>query len=182
MSKTEDIKLSEHFKLSESNMKFALEKKENLIHLSENILEKIRAHMIKHYGMKYLKITSGVRSPELNAAIPGSSATSQHTHAEAADFVVDGKATLTKAVYRDIVEGRVEGLDLNLMSQCILERSVRQDGSKSYWIHIAIMTPRFIEFRKKNGRAAYGKEFLVTLTAKAGSFVPACESVYAKYI
>lgn len=192
MAKPEDIKLSEHFKLSEfcktsraqyieANMNFALTKKDILINLSENVLEKIRAHMIKMYSMKSLVVTSGVRCPELNKAV-GGAASSQHSHAEACDFIVDGKAELTKQVYRDIVEGRVEGLNLNLISQCILERSVRNDGSKSYWIHIAVMTPRFVDARKQSGRPANGKEFLVTLTGKSGSYVPASEEIYSKYI
>ncbi len=40
-----------------------------------------------------IKVTSGYRSPKLNAATPGSSATSQHSKGEAADIVSAGKFT-----------------------------------------------------------------------------------------
>lgn len=43
-----------------------------------------------HFGVP-IKVTSGYRSPKLNAATPGSSVTSQHSKGEAVDIVgVDG--------------------------------------------------------------------------------------------
>jgi hypothetical protein len=40
-----------------------------------------------------MKVTSGYRSPKLNAATPGSSVTSQHSHGQAADIVTGGSHT-----------------------------------------------------------------------------------------
>jgi len=49
-----------------------------------------------------IKVTSGYRSPKLNAATPGSSLTSQHSHGQAADIVSLGGFT-NAAMFRHIV-------------------------------------------------------------------------------
>jgi D-alanyl-D-alanine dipeptidase len=85
------MKLSEHFTLAELTMspkatKLKIdntptpEHLENLIVLSENVLEPIRAK----FGS--FSPTSGYRSPKLNAATPGASKTSQHSKGEAVDI------------------------------------------------------------------------------------------------
>lgn len=190
--KSEDFKLSPHFKASEftntsrgsdyikANFEFVKEKKEVMEDLCNKILEPIREHLIRNYGLPYMTITSGVRCPALNKIIGGAT-TSQHCHAEACDFIVDGAAKNTKSVFEDIINGKVKNLDLNQIGQCILERSVRANGSKSYWIHISILTERFKKARIQSGRSGDGKEFLVTLTGKTGSYQPASPEMLAKY-
>jgi hypothetical protein len=69
---------------------------EKLKALCENILQPVR----DHFGR--VKVTSGFRSPELCVAI-GSSLTSQHSKAEAADFEVLGvdNAEVADWVYKN---------------------------------------------------------------------------------
>lgn len=61
---------------------------ENLRALVKNILQPLRNAFVKKYpGAKVsVNITSGYRSPAVNAAIGGSSSTSQHMNGEASDF------------------------------------------------------------------------------------------------
>jgi hypothetical protein len=58
---------------------------ENMERLARNILEPLREKLGRP-----IFITSGYRSPSLNAEIPGSSATSDHTVGRAADIKVPG--------------------------------------------------------------------------------------------
>jgi hypothetical protein len=89
------MKLSENFSLAELVKSQTAVRKginnepgtaeiENLIHLAKNILQPVR----EHFG-KPVIISSGYRSPELCEAI-GSSAKSQHSKGEAADFEIGG--------------------------------------------------------------------------------------------
>lgn len=57
----------------------------NLKLLAEKVFEPLR----NHFG-KPIKVSSGYRSKALNAAVPGSSATSQHCSGEALDLDQDG--------------------------------------------------------------------------------------------
>lgn len=125
---------------------------DNLTILSNKVLEPIRTYMVNELGFKSLKINSGVRCLYLNNLIGGSK-TSQHcSDASAIDINVDKnnngnvieKTANATALFLAIKEGKVEGLDLNLLSQVILE------GSKvgGRWVHVAIKTPAFIAMRK----------------------------------
>jgi zinc D-Ala-D-Ala carboxypeptidase len=53
--------------------------------LAEKVFEPLR----EHFG-KPIKVSSGYRSKELNAAVPGASSTSQHCSGEALDLDQDG--------------------------------------------------------------------------------------------
>ena len=57
----------------------------NLKLLAEKVFEPLR----EHFG-KPIKVSSGYRSRELNAAVPGASPTSQHCSGEALDLDQDG--------------------------------------------------------------------------------------------
>lgn len=147
--------LSEHFTLEEliysdtakakkiSNKPSPLHKKV-LKHTCEYLLEKIRALLNEKYkeykGKKVkeviLKITSGYRSPELNAAVGGAT-TSGHTKGECADIEAiivfsDGKkeALPFNVLYEDIKAWVKEGK--MSVDQCIQEQS----GSAK-WVHVS---------------------------------------------
>lgn len=125
----DDIQISEHFKLSEfahtnnkkyqeKNLEYAKEIKNRLETLAD-FLEEVR----KVCGAP-LQITSGVRCPELNAAVGGVK-TSQHLLGQAADIIPRGNGT--------IQEHFCKIYDSNLIyDQLILEES----GGK-IWIHIS---------------------------------------------
>ena len=192
----ENIKLSEHFKLFEfcntssgknviqANREFA-SKEENikkLSILSNEILEPIRAELIKkenNFNCKVLIITSGVRTS--GTRIANASATSQHNHCEACDFVVDGTLENTLRLYRLIKERKIANLNYDLISQCILERKKRTNGTYSAWIHIAIKTDRFIKQRQKANRN-YSKfpEFFTSLDGF--NYVLSTEANFKKYV
>lgn len=174
-----NIKLSSHFKLFEfcntssganviqANRELASEEAniKKLSLLSNNILEPIRAEMIKpanNFNVKFMTITSGVRTA--GTKIANASATSQHNHCEAVDFVVDGTLQNTKRLYVMIKDKLIKDLRYNDISQCILERKKRANGTFASWIHIAIKTSRFINQRKKANRN-YSKfpEFFISL-------------------
>lgn len=92
------------------------------------ILEPVRAHY-----QRLVHVNSGYRSRELNARIPGSSNTSQHTLCEAADFEVPGVSTYAVA---DWVRG--SGI---AFGQLILEAYVPGE-TNSGWVHCSLPTPR----------------------------------------
>jgi zinc D-Ala-D-Ala carboxypeptidase len=93
----------------------------NLVALCENVLQPIR----DHFG-KPLRISSGLRVPELNAAIGGST-TSDHTRGCAADIEVPPVDNLELARW-------IEGSGL-AFRQLILEY---YDGTPdSGWIHVS---------------------------------------------
>lgn len=68
------------------------EHESNLAALAWSILQPLRDAM----GGP-IKVTSGYRSPTLNAKTPGSSVTSQHSRGQAADLVAAPNATFTTA-------------------------------------------------------------------------------------
>lgn len=191
-----NVKLSTHFKLYEfcvtssgaqvvqANREFA-SKPENLkklTFLSNNILEPIRAEMIKaehKFGVKFMTITSGVRTA--GTKIANASATSQHNHCEACDFVINGKLKDTLKLYQLIKDGKVKGLKHEYIGQCILERKLRKDGTWSSWIHISGKYKRFIEQRKKAGRnCTKFPEFFVSLDGY--KYVLATETSMQEYV
>ena len=57
----------------------------NLVHLCTHVLQPVR----NHYE-KVVTVSSGLRVPELNKAISGSSSKSQHTQGQAVDFEIYG--------------------------------------------------------------------------------------------
>lgn len=162
-----NIKLSPHFKLYEfcvtssganvvqANREYASEPEnvEKLTFLASKILEPIRAEMIKpsnNFGVKFMTITSGVRTA--GTKIANASKTSQHNHCEACDFVINGKIEDTARFYRMIVEGKIPGLEMSILGQVILERKLRGNKTWSNWIHISGKYKRFLEQRKAAGR------------------------------
>ena len=94
---------------------------ENLKRLAENVLQPVR----EHFG-KGVKVNSGYRAPEVNAAVGGSK-TSDHTKGMAADIEIPGVANADLANY--IVN--------NLpFTQCILE-FYTQGVPDSGWVHVS---------------------------------------------
>jgi len=92
---------------------------DNLSHLVEKVLQPLR-----DYVKRPIRITSGYRSPGVNAAVGGSSTTSQHMKGEAADFQIDG---MTNQQIIDAVRM------LKLPYDQIIDEQLR--GSK--WIHVS---------------------------------------------
>lgn len=68
---------------------------ENLAHLARTILEPLRAGI----GNRPIYVTSGFRTPEVNAAIPGSVSDSQHLLGQAADIRSGYASAETLAAY-----------------------------------------------------------------------------------
>jgi hypothetical protein len=152
------MRLSPHFTLSEltrseaatrggfSNAPSA-EATENLKALCEVILEPVRAH----FG-KPIRVNSGYRGPQANAAVGGATS-SQHCKGEAADFEIDSVAN------RDLVQAIV---DLNLsFDQLILEFHVAGDPN-SGWVHCShkrngINRHEVLTATKVQGKTVYSK-------------------------
>ena len=95
------------------------------------VLEPIRAHV----GGP-VRVTSGYRSPALNAATPGASPTSQHVRGEAADIVVPG---WTDGRLRDLWAwiGWRSGI---AYGQVIYEDR-RPDAEGGAWLHVSLGAP-----------------------------------------
>lgn len=163
----------------ELNLRYVEANYQKMKEFCEKILEPIRSHVIKKYGFKYLGINSGIRCIELNAVI-GGAITSQHTQCEAADINCGGTGELTKAIFEDIINGRVEGLDTSVISQCILERKVYPTYN-TYWVHIGYKTQRWVEYKKSKGVKDVKPEYMVTLTGKPGSYKPVTNESLAAY-
>jgi zinc D-Ala-D-Ala carboxypeptidase len=85
------------------------------VSLCENVLEKVRL-----YFGRPVHIDSGYRSIALNAIVPGSSNTSQHTKCEAADITIEGVPLM------DIFRYIQDNLDFD---QLILEYNS--------WVHVS---------------------------------------------
>lgn len=90
--------------------------------LAWGVLEPVRAH----FGRPVL-VTSGYRSPEVNAAVRGAP-TSQHMQCEAVDFEVPGVANAEVAAW----------VRANLVyDQCILE-GARSTDPAAGWVHVSL--------------------------------------------
>jgi hypothetical protein len=114
----------------------------NLISLCDTILEPVRVHF-----KKPVTVTSGYRCLELNSKIGriGSTDRSQHTKGEAADFVVNGKPTVTE-VWKWIIES---DLDFDQVIQEFgrwIHISFKGDGKNRHKCSIA---------KKVNGKTRY---------------------------
>lgn len=188
-------KLSPHFKLYEfcvtssganvvqANREYASqpENLEKLTFLATRILEPIRAELIKpsnNFGVKFMTITSGVRTA--GTKISNASKTSQHNHCEACDFVINGKIEDTARFYKMIVEGKIPGLELAILSQVILERKQRANKTWSNWIHIGMYTKRLEEQRKAAKRNTIFPEYFISLDGY--TYPKYNEANYKKYL
>lgn len=97
---------------------------ESLKKLAEHIFEPIRNHFAKP-----IKVSSGYRSSALNAATPGSSATSQHAKGEALDLDQDGMPTgVTNKMVFDYIKGNLN------FDQLIAEF---KEGNGPAWVHVS---------------------------------------------
>lgn len=115
----------------------------NLKTLAENILQPIR----EHYG-KSVKVNSGYRAPEVNAAVGGSK-TSDHCKGQAADIEINGVANGDLADY--IVKNYK-------FTQVILE-FYTQGIPDSGWVHVSYDTNdlkcQVLTAVKQNGKTVY---------------------------
>lgn len=115
----------------------------NLKALAENILQPVR----EHYG-KSIKVNSGYRAPEVNAAVGGSK-TSDHCKGQAADIEINGIANGDLAKY--IVENYK-------FTQVILE-FYTQGIPDSGWVHVSYdvnnLMCQALTAVKQNGKTVY---------------------------
>jgi hypothetical protein len=116
---------------------------ENLKILCEKILQPLR----DYYGMP-VSISSGYRSVALCEAV-GSSAKSQHTKGQAADFEIFGVAN------KDVADFIVKNFDYD---QCILE-FWKENEPNSGWVHCSYSVngnrKQYLKAEKLNGRIVY---------------------------
>lgn len=130
MLKHDDIRLTEHFLLSEltescTARRYGIdntpsaEQVRNLRNLCEKVLEPLRMH----FGVA-VRVSSGYRSPELNRRVGGAS-NSQHQTGQAADIRVSDSRT-----GREWMEWIITECEFD---QCIWETA---DGV-TFWIHIS---------------------------------------------
>ena len=147
------MKLSENFSLAEmikSNTATRMgidnspsdEHLENLKLLCENVLQKVR----DEHGP--VRVSSGYRSPDLNAAIGGSTA-SQHSKGQAADFECSSISNYDLAVWIH------DNLDYD---QLILEFYTAGEPT-SGWIHVSYKDggnrKQALTAVKENGKTVY---------------------------
>ena len=116
---------------------------ENLKILCEKILQPLR----DYYGLP-VSISSGYRSIALCEAI-GSSAKSQHTKGQAADFEIFGVAN------KDVADFIVQNLEYD---QCILE-FWNENEPNSGWVHCSYSIngnrKQYLKAQKVNGKIVY---------------------------
>ena len=116
---------------------------ENLKILCEKILQPLR----DYYGLP-VSISSGYRSVALCEAI-GSSAKSQHTKGQAADFEIFGVAN------KDVADFIVQNLEYD---QCILE-FWNENEPNSGWVHCSYSIngnrKQYLKAQKVNGKIVY---------------------------
>lgn len=116
---------------------------DNLRTLAENILQPIR-----DYYETSVRVSSGYRSPELNAAI-GGSRTSDHTRGRAADIEISGVANA------DLAKHIVDNYEF---TQVILE-FYTPGIPDSGWVHVSYdpnnLKCQALTAVKENGRTVY---------------------------
>ena len=116
---------------------------QNLKILCENILQPIR----DFYGMP-VSVSSGYRSIALCEAV-GSSARSQHTKGQAADFEIFGVAN------KDVADFIVQNFEYD---QCILE-FWNENETNSGWVHFSYTyganRRQYLKAQKVNGKIVY---------------------------
>jgi hypothetical protein len=146
---TENVTLKELTK-SESATRFSISNEPNediifnLQSLAANILQPVRNHFDKP-----LIITSGYRSPELCIKI-GSSASSQHTKGQAADFELNGISN------KDLSDWIHQNLDYD---QLILE-FWKPEEPNSGWVHCSykgqgLNRKQYLRAITENGKTKY---------------------------
>lgn len=129
------MKLSEHFSRAEFERSdraarlgipntMTPEALENAKRLCRDVLEPLRAALGRP-----IRITSGYRSDELNAATPGSSKTSAHREGRAVDIVVEGltNADVMAALLRSTIP----------FDQAI-DEGVDRGGKWVFWVHVQV--------------------------------------------
>ncbi len=142
-----DLQLTEHFKLSELTVteNAALQEKNRELTAAQIqklatlalLCEEIRSIC----GEQPIRIHSGYRSPDLNAATKGSASHSQHPRCEAVDFDVRGQPLdyAFDALLRAARDGKFK------FGQLILEQADRgykdEDGRESIarWLHCSVI-------------------------------------------
>jgi zinc D-Ala-D-Ala carboxypeptidase len=116
---------------------------DNLKALATNVLQKVR----DHYN-KGVKVNSGFRHPEVNAAV-GGSRTSDHCKGQAADIEIPGVANA------DLAEWIVENCDFR---QVILE-FYTPGIPDSGWVHVSYNPDdnkkQVLTAMKENGKTVY---------------------------
>jgi hypothetical protein len=129
------MKLSSHLDLSEvtyseTAKRLGISNEPTAIHLealkklAENVFEPVRTHFAKP-----IKVSSGYRSAALNAATPGSSATSQHCKGEALDLDQDGMPTgVTNKMVFDYIKANLN------FDQLIWEYGTDANPD---WVHVS---------------------------------------------
>ena len=129
----EEMYASDTAKAKGINNKPNVQQMINLVYLAASVLEPLREAMNEP-----IKIGSGFRSRELNAAV-GGVATSQHLKGQAADLCIDG----------DIRKGRrwFEYIKNHLpFDQLIWEKNPK---TGNYWVHVSFVFPDFGKNRKQ---------------------------------
>lgn len=104
---------------------------ERLAVLARTILQPIRDHIGRP-----LRINSGFRSPEKNAATPGASATSQHCFGEAADIAVPGYNDAQLADLADWI-----GTSGAFPFGQVIFEDARPGSEGGAWIHVSLGAP-----------------------------------------
>jgi len=116
---------------------------ENLQTLAEKVLQPVRDHFAKG-----VKVNSGYRAPEVNAAV-GGSRTSDHTKGMAADIEIPGLPNYDLAKW---IEGNLE------YTQVILE-FYTQGVPDSGWVHVsydpANLKKQSLTAVKQDGKTVY---------------------------
>jgi hypothetical protein len=112
---------------------------ENAKRLAENVFQPIR-----EYLNRPIKVNSGYRSKALNAAIPGSSSTSQHCFGEAIDLDLSD---------RDLFEWIIDNI---IFDQLIFEAGTQD---RAAWFHISYREGRnrkeVFRMTKKGKKSVY---------------------------
>ena len=116
---------------------------ENLKILCENILEPVRVHF-----KAPVVVSSGYRSVAVCEAV-GSSAKSQHTKGQAADFEIFGIPN------KEVADWIVDNIDYD---QCILE-FWNENEPNSGWVHCSFNSAgnrkQYLKASKENGKTVY---------------------------
>lgn len=152
------MKLSEHLDLSEVTRSESAKRNgisnmpteqhiANFKLLAEKIFEPIRNHF-----RCPIHISSGYRSAELNRAIKGSSATSQHCTGEAIDVDMDGSSNgVTNKMVFDFIKDNLE------FDQLIWEFGT---ASNPDWVHVSYESTgkqrkQILKAIRTNGKTSY---------------------------
>jgi hypothetical protein len=128
----------------------------NLMMVVEN------AQAIRDYLGKPVIVSSGLRSQAKNASLDGASKTSQHLYGEALDLVLGDNLD---RVFRGLMMGLIH--TPHPFSQVIHETN----GSGAQWLHIAVVTDRWVAVNKGKPHRLTQTEFLETKDGKAYKLV-----------